>query len=260
MGMIKVLVVETPDVLAALPAAIHSGHFTYICRCFRWVGYFSSLTRLYNSFLLLSGYVGVDWWTMHKEKEVPGSLDWCYLSQLMPDVQQFSDLTGAALLTQIVCQQSLRPQNAKYIYKQFPLHLAPLFGELFPQKCKHCYTRPSMGKSARVGCIHDKKMQSARLKSKQPDELKSSALGRELKSDEMFSKHVNGRVLKTPLIMSLQFAVCKLFPVCSFVRARLSPHPFYFNACTGGRVSDGFIIVFQALSWCHIYFIWCLFS
>lgn len=72
------------------------------------------------------------------------------------------------------------------------LHLAALFRALFPQKCKHHYPWPSMGKSDRVGFIQDTKMQCTGLKSKQPDELKRSTLCGALKSDEMLGKHVCG--------------------------------------------------------------------
>lgn len=84
------------------------------------------------------------------------------------------------------------PQTTEcQVYQQtILLHFAALFGELFPQKCKHHYPQPSMGKSNRVCCIQDTKMQCARLKSKQPDELKRSALCGVLKSDQMLNKHV----------------------------------------------------------------------
>lgn len=86
------------------------------------------------------------------------------------------------------------PQTAEcQVYLQtILLHLAALFGELFPQKCKQRYPRPSMGKSDRVVCIQDAKTLCAGLKSKQPDELKRSALCGVLKSDGMLGKHVRG--------------------------------------------------------------------
>ncbi len=72
------------------------------------------------------------------------------------------------------------------------LHLAALFGELFPQKRKHHYPQPSMGNYDRVGCIQDTKMQCAKLKPKQLDELKRSAQCGVLKSNEMLGKYVRG--------------------------------------------------------------------
>lgn len=71
--------------------------------------------------------------TFYVRKKVNITYDW-YLFQLMPDFQQFSGLTGTAFLTQMMCQQTTECQ----LYLQtLLLHLAALFGELFPQKCKH---------------------------------------------------------------------------------------------------------------------------
>lgn len=90
------------------------------------------------------------------------------------------------------------------------LHLAVLFGELFPQKCKHRYPLPSMGISTRVGCIQDTKMIHARLKSKQLDELKRFALSK-IRSD--VRQTCPWKVFKPLLIMYFQFRTYSL-PMC----------------------------------------------
>lgn len=129
------------------------------------------------------------------------------------------------------------------------LHLAALFGELFPQKCKHHYPQPSMGKSNRVGCIQDTKMQCARLKSKQPDELKRSALCEVLKSDQMLNKHVR-RGYSRHYSLPFQFpgSCVFLFVFRGFPSVCLFPFTADSTVCIRARVSNSFIILDSTLA------------
>lgn len=88
------------------------------------------------------------------------------------------------------------------------LHLAAVFGELFPQKCKQHYPQPSMGKSNRAGCIQDAAMRCTRLKFKQPDELKRCTLCAVPKSDECCTNlSMEGNQDTTHCLFSLHAAV-----------------------------------------------------
>lgn len=115
------------------------------------------------------------------------------------------------------------------------LHLSTLFGELFPQKCKHHFPQPSMGKPTRVGCIQDAKMQCVRLKSKQAVELKRSALCGVLKSVQMLNKHVHRRY-------SRHYSLC-----LSSLQAAVSFHLFLggFHMCVSSVTTDS---VYQSVA------------
>lgn len=167
-------------------------------------------------------------------------------------------------LLDLDCVPTIPQTTECQVYLQtIPLHLAALFGELFPQKCKHHYPWPSMGKSDRVGCIQDTKIQCARLKSKQPDELKRSALCGVLKSDEMLGKHVRGGYSRhySLCLFSLQptESFCLFFgglPFSSFLHSLCCLHVSELRC----PIVSSSSMVLQALSGYHFYFIWCLFS
>ena len=205
----------------------------------------SFFSQLFPLRLALRGWFR---WTMHEEKVRKS--DWCYLSQLMPDAQQFSDLTGTGPLD-LDCVPTI-PQTTKcQVYLQtILLHLAALFGELFPQKCKHHYPRPSMGKSDRVCCIQDTKMQCARLKTQTTGWIKEicALWGSEIRWD--VRQTCQWRVFKTLLIMSSQFTGCRIVSFVSFLFFFLGVafFPSFFPPsllplCIRARVSNSFIIL-----------------
>lgn len=183
-----------------------------------------------------------------REEKVRKS-DWCYLSRLMPDAQQFSDLTGTGPLD-LDCVPTIPQTTGCQVYLQtILLHLAALFGELFPQKCKHHYPRPSMGKSDRAGRIRDTEMQCARLKTQTTGRIKEicALWGSEIRRD--VRQTCQWRVFKTLLIMSSQFTGCRIVPFvflllggCLFPLS-FSPPPSLPPLCIRARVSNSFIIL-----------------